>query len=72
MALIQQCVPGQDPVSTRREGVQCWEALVRNYPDRERPLRGLAAALFYKPDLERSLGLYEEVAKRYPQGKNND
>src|SRR5205814_197483 len=48
IALIQQRVAGEDPNATRREGIQYWEELARRHPDRERALRGLAVALFYK------------------------
>jgi len=65
-ANIQQRVAKEDYQSTFREGIQYWENLAGRYPDRERALQGLAAAMFYKPDLERALALYEQLAARDP------
>jgi eukaryotic-like serine/threonine-protein kinase len=65
---IVQRVPGQDPAGARAEGIQYWEDLARRYPNQERPLRGLASAMFFKRDLERSLSLYEQIATRFPNG----
>ena len=64
---IQQRVPGEDSAATFRKGVQYWEALASQYPERERVMSGLAGALFYKPDFERALVLYEQLTQRNPQ-----
>ena len=67
VAVIQQRVPGEDYQSTFRQGIAYWENLAKQYPDRERALNGLAGAMFFKPDLERALALYEQLAARGPQ-----
>ena len=63
---IQQRVPNEDYGATLREGVRYWEKLASRYPERPKALEGLAAAMFYKPDLERALALYEQLAARDP------
>ena len=64
---IQERVPQEDHATTLREGIRYWETLQARYPGRERVLSGLAAALFFKPDYERALQLYEQLAGANPQ-----
>ncbi len=64
--VIQKSVPNQDPDATYRQVVAYWEHLAAKYPDRQRALNGLAASLFFKPDIERALVLNEQLAKRFP------
>jgi serine/threonine protein kinase len=63
---IQERVPNEDYQATYREGIRHWEALASRYPDRPRALEGLAAAMYYKPDLDRALILYEQLGARDP------
>jgi len=69
---IQSRVPGEDSAATRRSAVEYWENLARQYPDEDLVKRGLAAALFWKPDYRRALALYEELQARHPDDPQNE
>jgi tetratricopeptide (TPR) repeat protein len=64
---IEERVEGENFNATRREALQYAESLNKKYPDKETALNILAAALFWKPDLDRGLAIYEQLAERYPQ-----
>jgi len=64
MSVIQQRVNGEDAQATLNEGVGWWEKVAKQYPDRERALRGLASAKFFSGDLEGALVLYQKLDAR--------
>ncbi len=67
---IQSRVPNEDSKHSFLDGIQLWEWIAAKYPDDERALTGSAAALFYKPDYEGALKIYDDLARRFP--KNPD